>query len=71
MYKVNLTKTPKTTVTSTPKAPKAKPTPTVTNLAYGQVSAYTACKECGKRFTQRNTTTRFNALARHYYNGCD
>ena len=45
-------------------------TPKVTVLKEGQVSAYTACRECGKRFTQKNTTTRFNALARHYYNGC-
>lgn len=45
-------------------------TPKTTVLKEGQVSAYTACRECGKRFTQKNTTTRFNALARHYYNGC-
>lgn len=42
----------------------------VTTLKEGAVSAYTACSECGKRFTQKNTTTRFRALARHYYNGC-
>jgi hypothetical protein len=39
----------------------------VTTLKEGAVSEYTACRECGKRFTQRNTTTRFRALARHYY----
>ena len=46
-----------------------KPTK-VTTLKEGAVSEYTACRECGKRFTQKNTTTRFRALARHYYNGC-
>lgn len=44
--------------------------PKVTVLKEGAVSPYTACKECGKQFKQRNTTTRFRALARHYYNGC-
>ena len=42
----------------------------VTTLKEGAVSAYTACRECGKRFTQKNTNTRFRALAKHYYNGC-
>jgi len=45
-------------------------TPNVTNLPEGATSAYTACVECGRKFTQRNGTTRFRALARHYYNGC-
>jgi len=50
---------------------KPTPNPTkVTTLKEGAVSEYTACRECGKRFTQRNTTTRFRALSRHYYNGC-
>lgn len=39
----------------------------VTTLKEGAVSAFTACRECGKRFTQKNPTTRFNALAKHYY----
>ena len=34
----------------------------VTTLKEGQVSAYTACRECGKRFTQKNPA-RFRALA--------
>ena len=72
MYKVNLTKTPKATVTSTPStAPKSRVTPTTTTLKDGAVSAYTACRECGKRFTQKNPTARFRALAKHYYNGCN
>lgn len=43
-------------------------TPKVTVLKEGQVSAYTACRECGKQFKQRNTNARFRALAKHYYN---
>jgi len=35
--------------------PTTNPTK-VTTLKEGAVSAYTACRECGKRFTQRNTT---------------
>ena len=42
----------------------------VTVLKEGHVSSYTACRECGKRFTQKNPTARFRALAKHYYNGC-
>ena len=68
-YKVNLTKTPKTTVTATPKAPKAK-RPVIVDLPYGATSAYTACRDCGQRFTQRNANARFRALARHYTNDC-
>ena len=45
----------------------SNPTPKVTVLKEGAVSTYTACRECGKRFTQKNTTTRFRALAKHYY----
>ena len=41
-----------------------------TTLKYGAVSEYTACRECGKRFYQKNTTARFRAIARCYYNGC-
>ena len=48
----------------------SNPTPKVTILKEGAVSAYTACRECGKRFTQKNTQARFRALAKHYYNGC-
>ena len=44
--------------------------PKVTVLKEGQVSPYTACKECGKKFYHKNTTTRFRALARHYYGNC-
>ena len=42
----------------------------ITNLKEGQSSAYTACRECGKKFTQKNTDVRFRALAKHYYNSC-
>ena len=49
--------------------PTTNPTK-VTTLKEGAVSEYTACRECGQRFTQRNTNARFRALARHYYNGC-
>ena len=48
----------------------SNPTTKVTVLKEGTVSAYTACRECGKRFTQKNPTARFRALAKHYYNGC-
>lgn len=48
----------------------SNPTPKVTLLKEGVVSEYTACRECGKRFTQKNPTARFRALARCYYNGC-
>ena len=48
----------------------SNPTPKVTVLKEGAVSEYTACRECGKRFTQKNPQARFRALARHYYNGC-
>jgi len=64
---VSLKKTPKTTVTT---KPKAKHTPTIIDLPYGATSAYTACRDCGQRFTQRNANTRFRALARHY-NDCN
>ena len=45
----------------------SNPTPKVTVLKEGAVSEYTACRECGKRFTQKNPTARFRALAKHYY----
>ena len=48
----------------------SNPTPKVTVLKEGAVSAYTACRECGKRFTQKNPQARFRAIARCYYNGC-
>ena len=76
MYKVNLTKTPKVSLTKTPKTtvtpkPKAKRTPVIVDLPYGATSAYTACRDCGQRFTQRNANARFRALARHYTNDCN
>ena len=50
--------------------PKTRRAVITTTLKYGAVSEYTACRECGKRFTQKNPTARFRALAKHYYNGC-
>ena len=55
--------TPKVTTMKQP----SNDTPKVTVLKEGQVSAYTACRECGKQFKQRNTNARFRALAKHYY----
>ena len=67
-YKVNLTKTPKapTQDTMTSSSQPTKPIPTITDLPYGAVSAFTACRDCGKRFHQKDTTKRFKALANHY-----
>ena len=53
----------------TPK-PKAKHTPVIVDLPYGATSEYTACRHCGARFTQRDGTRRFRALAKHYANEC-
>lgn len=78
----NLNKTTKTTTNATvtsPKsstlgspvsAPKAKHTPVIVDLPYGATSEYTACRHCGARFTQRDGTRRFRALAKHYVNEC-
>ena len=49
--------------------PTTNPTK-VTTLKEGAVSEYTACRECGKKFYQKNTNARFRAIARCYYNGC-